>query len=290
MGRQTSADHDPWRICSDAQLGRQSLMALDWDRLDTTEDRHPPIITIYGGEGLGKTTLASEFPAPYYVQTGKNERPPTGIEMPTRGLCEEYADIVNQIDWMLEDDHDRLTFVLDTLDSAEPLVVAEACARNGWSDISEGAFGAGGKAVASVWRELINKLIDLKHAGFAVVLLGHAKVKTDPGVTTDSYPRYRLNLSDDAGNAVSHASDIVGYIHQRVSIVKEKAGFHKDNVRKRGEGGGDRQIAIEERPGFVAKNRYRLSGTLPFKEGHGYEEIAKHIILPTGRQVAEPAE
>ena len=262
-------------------------MALSWDKLKTTEDTHPPIVTVYGGEGLGKTTLASEFPGPYYVQTGKNERPPTGIEMPTRGLCETYSDIVDQIDWMLEAEHDRLTFVLDTLDGAEPLVVAEACARNGWVDISEGQFGAGKVAVNNVWRELIDKLVDLKLAGYAVVLLGHAKVKTDPGVTTDSYPRYRLNLSDDAGNAVSHASDIVGYIHQRVTIKTEKAGFHKDNVRKRGEGGGDRQIAVEERPGFVAKNRYGLTGTIPFKEGHGYEEIAKHIVQPYGQVAVE---
>lgn len=262
-------------------------MAISWDRLDKTSDKHPPLFTLYGGEGLGKTTLASEFPAPYYVQTGKNERPPSGIEMPTRGLCEDYADIVDQIDWMLEAEHDRLTFVLDTLDSAEPLVVSEACRRNGWQDISEGAFGAGGKAVSGVWRELINKLIDLKHSGYAVVLLGHAKVKTDPGVTSDSYPRYRLNLSDDAGNAVCHASDLVGFIHQRVTIQTEKAGFHKDNVRKRGEGSGERQIAIEERPGFVAKNRYGLSGKIPFKEGHGYEEIAKFIVEPVGRAVTE---
>lgn len=265
-------------------------MAINWDELNTTEDRHPPVVTVYGGEGLGKTKLASEFPAPLYVQTGKNERPPKGVHMKTFGLSESYQEIVDQIDWMLEADHEQLTFVLDTLDSAEPLIVAEACKRNGWSDISEGQFGAGKVAVNNVWREFISKLVDLKLAGYAVVLLGHAKVKTDPGVTTDSYPRFRLNLSDDAGNAVSHASDIVGYIHQRVSIKTEKAGFHKDNVRHRGEGGGDRQIAIEERPGFVAKNRYGLTGTIPFKEGKGYEMLAPHIVAPYGRQRDESSE
>lgn len=266
-------------------------MALSWDKISVTKDAYPPIVTIYGGEGLGKTKLASEFPAPFYVQTGKNERPPAGVEMQTFGMSETYEDVVDQINWMLEAPHDRLTFVVDTIDSLEPKVQAEACARNGWSDLSEGTFGDGNKAATKVWREFIDKLVDLKLAGFAVVLIAHAKVKTDPGVTSDSYPRYRLNLQrDDDASAICHASDIVGFIHQRVTIAKEKAGFHKDNVRTRGESGGDRVIAIEERPGFVAKNRYGLTGTLPFKVDQGYAVLAKHIVEPFGRGIVEDEE
>ncbi len=107
------------------------------------------------------------------------------------------------------------------------------------------------------------------------MLLAHSKVKTEPGVTTDSYPRYRLNLRDDAANAIAHASDIVGFLHQRVSIKKEDVGFNKKLTR--GEGGGDRMIAVEERPGFVAKARYECPATLPFKKGAGYAEIAKYV-------------
>lgn len=260
-------------------------MAISFDRLRKTIDPNPAIITIYGGEGLGKTTFASEAPNPLYVQTGKNERPPTGSEMETFGLCETFGDVIDQADWMLDPDanEDRLTFVVDTLDSLDILVEAEACARRGWRNLSDGNFAEPKNAMTEVWNEFISKMIDLKASGFVVIMIAHGKVKTDPGVTSDSYPRWRLNLKmDDNANAIAHASDIVGYIHQRVSIVKEKAGFHKDNVKVRGESGGDRVIAVEERPGFVAKNRYGLTGTVPFKKDKGYAALAQHFPAPRG--------
>lgn len=259
-------------------------MAISWDRLTTTSDDHPPIFLIYGGEGLGKTTLASEFPNPFYVQTGKNERPPAGVTMHTFGLSETYQDVIDQIDWMLEADHDRLTFALDALDSFEGLVHAEACARHNWADIEEPGYGRGYIAASDVWKEFINKIVDLKHAGFAVVLIAHRKIKSEPGVTSDTYPRYRPNIRrDEDASALTAAADIVGYIHQRVSIAKEDLGFKK--TAKRGEGGNEILIAVKEKPGFVAKNRYNLDQPLSFKQGKGYEAISPHIVEPKGRQV-----
>jgi len=261
-------------------------MAIDFSQLRRAEDPYPPIFIIYGGEGLGKTSFAGEWPNPFYVRTGANERPPVGVDMMSFGLTETYSEFLDQIDWMLEADHDRLTFILDTVDSLEALVIDEACARHGWQTISDGKFAEPKNATAEIWREVIKKLTELKTAGYAVVLIAHVTTKTDPGVTTDSYPRYRLNLrmQDDA-NSLAHAADIVGFIHQRVSIQKEAGGFHKDNVKKRGEGSGERLIGIEERPGFIAKNRHKLTGALPYKAGQGYAVFQPHIIEPYGRTV-----
>lgn len=256
-------------------------MAINWGRLNTTEDTRPPICVVYGGEGLGKTTWASEFPEPLYVQTGKNERPPRGVAMKTFGLSETFADVIDQADWMLESEHEQKTFVLDALDSFEDLVHAEACRRNGWAEIEEPGFGRGYVAASSVWREFINKIVDLKSAGFAVVLIAHRKTKNEPGVTSDTFPRYRPNLRrDEDASAIVAAADLVGYIHQRVSIKKEDLGFQKKATR--GEGSGEILVAVEERPGYIAKNRYNLKGTLPFKLGEGYAALRPHIIEPTG--------
>lgn len=251
-------------------------MALSWEELQDTSDTDPPFCVFYGGGGLGKTTLGCEFPAPLYVRTAESERPPAGVKPKTRGVCETYADVTDQIDWMLEAEHDRKTFLLDALDSMETLITTEACARGGWSDLDEPGFGKGQAKAFSIWLEFIGLLMRLKKAGYYVVLIGHVKAKTVPGVTTDSYPRYMLNLRDDAGAAIVDASDLTGFIHQRVSITKEKAGFHKDNVRTRGEGSGEVQIAVQERPGFIAKNRQDITKpVLPFKRGEGFRELAK---------------
>ncbi|RJG46536.1 ATP-binding protein [Mesorhizobium sp. DCY119] len=260
-------------------------MAISFDQLRRVEDPFPPIVIIYGGEGMGKTSFAGDWPNPFYVQTGANERPPVGVDMLSFGLTETYQEFVDQCDWMLEAEHDRLTFVVDTLDSLEQIVIDEACARRGWKDISDGKFREPKDATAEVWREILRKFTELKASGFAVILIAHIVAKTDPGVITDSIPRYRLNLrmQDDA-NSLTHAADIVGFIHQRVSIQKEAGGFHKDNVKKRGEGSGERLIAVEERPGFIAKNRHKLTGALTYKAGQGYAIFEPHIVAPFGRE------
>lgn len=250
-------------------------MALNWEELKDTSDTDPPITAVYGGGGLGKTTLASEWPAPFYVRTGEGERAPKGVTMKSFGVSDTYADVIDQADWMLEAEHDQKTFVVDALDGLEGLIRTEACARNGWVNIEEPGFGKGYAAEQSIWGEFIKKILQIKKAGFYVVLISHVKVKTEPGVVTDSYPRYRFNLRDDAGNAIFDNSDIVAFLSQRVSIKKEDAGFKKTN--NRGEGGGEVVISVQERPGFVAKNRYDMKASFPFKKGTGFAEIAKYL-------------
>jgi len=244
-------------------------MALTWDELKDTSDTDPPITVLYGAAKIGKTTLASEWPAPFYVRTGDGERQSAGTPMKSFGVSESYADVLDQIEWMLEAEHDRRTWVLDALDGMEVLIRAEACARNGWANIEDPGFGKGYAAEQGIWLEFIKRLHALKKAGFYVVLISHVKIKTVPGVTTDSYPRYTLNLRDDAASAICDASDLIGFLHQRVSIKKEDVGFKKTN--NRGEGGGEVMVAVQERPGFVSGNRYQIpKPALPFKEGDGF--------------------
>jgi hypothetical protein len=251
-------------------------MAISWDELKDTSDTDPPFCTFYGGAKTGKTTLASEYPAPLYVRTGEGERAPSGVNMKSLGVSESYNDVLDQMAYMSEAEHDRKTFVLDALDGLELLIRAEACSRNGWANIEEPGYGKGYAAEQAIWHEFIKECLKLKKAGFYVVLLGHVKVKTEPGVTTDSYPRYRLNLRDDAGSAIADASDLIGFVHQRVSIKKEDAGFKKTN--NRGEGAGEINIAVQERPGYIAGNRYGIDkNTIPFKKGQGFVALSQYF-------------
>lgn len=259
-------------------------MALDWSGLNRIDDPFPPIILIYGGEGLGKTSFAGDWPNPFYVQIGDNETPPKGVELRGFGVTDTFEEFMYQCDWMIEAEHDRLTFVVDTADSLERIVIEEACRRQGWKSLNDGQFAEPKNATAQVWGEVRKKLKLIKASGFAIVLIAHVAAKTDPGVTSESYPRYRPNLrqKEDA-DALAHMADIIGFIYQSVSIQKEAAGFHKDNVNKRGVGGGERMIAVEERPGFIAKNRHGLTAPLKYTKGQGYEIFKPHIIEPFGR-------
>lgn len=251
-------------------------MAIDWDLLTDTADTQPPICLFYGGPKLGKTTLASEFPNPLYVRTADGERQSAGVPMKSFGVSESYRDVRDQAEWMLEAEHDRRTLVIDALDGLETYIRAEACMRNGWPDIEAPGYGKGFSAEQAIWLEFIALLLKLKKAGFFVVLISHVKVKTEPGILSDSFPRYRLNLRDDAATAITSASDLIGFIHQRISVKTEELGFKKE--ANRGESSGEVLIAVQERPGYVAGNRYQIpKQALPFKQGQGFTELAKYF-------------
>lgn len=262
-------------------------MAISWDKLKRTSDPYPPFIIIYGGEGDGKTSFAGDWPNPLYVQTGKRERPAKGYgdKLLSWGLTETYEEFNDQIRFMLEAEHDRLTFVVDTLDCLETIVIDEACRRRGWDSIADGKFREPKDATAEVWREVIDRLIDVKNAGYAVILIAHVKTKTEPGVTTESYPRYRLNMRmDEDANSVAHAADIIAFVHPKVSIQKEAMGFHKDNVSKRAVGGKEMEIEVTNGAGYIAKNKYDLTGPIAYRKGQGYAIFEKHVVAPFGNQ------
>lgn len=251
-------------------------MAISWEQLTDTSDTDPPISLFYGGAKLGKTTLSSEWPAPYYCRTGEGERQSAGTPMKSFGVSESLEDVMDQANFMLEAEHDRRTFVVDALDGLEVFINAEACLRNGWADITQPGYGDGYTAAHNIWLEFIKKMLALKKAGFYVVLISHVKAKNVPGVTTDSYPRYMPNVRETAAEAICAASDLIGFMHQRVSIAKEELGFKK--TAKRGQGSGEINIAVQERPGFIAGSRYDFPKPIvEYKQGQGFATLNQYF-------------
>lgn len=247
-------------------------MALTWELEDTVETE-PAFCVFYAGAKTGKTTLASEFPAPLYVRTGKGERAPAGVKMKTLGgYAETYQDIADQADWMLETEHDRKTFVLDSADGLDKLIRAKVCADNDWTSIEDPGYGKGFTKVFELWQEFVAKLLQLKEAGFYVVLISHVKAASVPGISTEGYKQWSPNLRDDAVGALIDNADLIAFLHPRVSIKKDDLGFKKTNTR--GEGGGEIVMEVQGRAGYIAGNRYDIEkATLPFKRGEGFKVL-----------------
>ena len=54
---------------------------------------------------------------------------------------ETLDDVLDVMGWMLTEEHDRKTFILDSVDGLEPLVWAHTCRLNGWANIEDAGFG-----------------------------------------------------------------------------------------------------------------------------------------------------
>lgn len=249
-------------------------MAIKLGSLNSTKNSKPPIGVIYGVHGVGKTRLASEFPDPYYLPT-LGEEPPEGVDLPSPGTAETFDEVLDVIGWLLTEEHDRKTLIIDSLDGLEPLVWAHTCAQNGWANIEDAGFGKGYVAADAVWREFITGIQALRDAGIAAVLIAHTEITRFDSPTSDPFSRYGIKLHKRASALIQEAAQFVGFINYRHSLKEKEVGFNKKVAHA--EGSGERQIHLEERPGFLAKSRYETPASLTYKLGQGYAALAKYF-------------
>jgi GTPase SAR1 family protein len=214
-----------------------------------------PIIVIHGQPGVGKTTLAQNFPKPVFVQT--EDGCPSGLEIETFGLCETFTSVVQAIKHLGKENHEYHTAVFDSLDKLEPLIVAALCADRGYASVESPGFGKGWVEADKWWLDFLRGCEWLRRSrDMTIVLIAHSEISTvnDPRVT--SYTSYQLRLHKRARALVEDSADLIGFLATDVIIKSEQGGFGK--TRTRADGGSTRWLHTEGRPAFIAKNRYGL--------------------------------
>lgn len=260
-------------------------MAIDPSRLRSSKSTNPPITLLYGVDGVGKSSLAAEWPDAYYLPTA-GEAPPSDVELACPGTMESLEDFFEVVGYLLNAEHEFKTLIVDSLDGVEPLANAVTCARIGADSInsnekgSPAAFGQGQVQSEVEWNMFMEACRDLKQAGIAVVLIAHPEIKRFDSPVTDPYDRYGVRLNKRAAALVREQSDIVAFMNYRVSIKSKEVAPKKEISHA--EGGKERQIHLTEGAGFVAKNRYSMPDSITYKKGSGYEAMSKYFPAPTG--------
>lgn len=232
-------------------------MAISLSSLRQRSESKPPRLLIYGTAGIGKTSLGMAAPAPVFIQTEESE-----VNCPTFGLLKTYGEVMEAIGSLYGEPHDFRTLVLDSVDWLEPLVWAETAKINGWANIEAAGYGKGYIAALDQWRTLLDGMNALRdERGMTIMLIAHCEIKRFDSPETEPYDRYQIKLHSRASALVQEHVDAVLFANYRVSTVKADLGFNKKAVR--GVGGGDRMLYTNERPAFLAKNRYGLPDSLP---------------------------
>jgi len=247
-------------------------MALSLSSLKSSKRVDPPVCLIYGPDGVGKTSLAAEFPDPLYLPT-EGERTPSDIELPTPGTIESFDDLLNVFSELLTEDHDRKSVIVDSIDGLEPLVWRATAARLGINSIEDAGFGRGYVEADTEWNEFLSAVGALSRAGLYVVMLAHPEIVTFNSPITDPYSRYTIKAHKRASALVREKSDVVAFMNHRITLKEKDVGFNKKVSHA--EGGKERQIHLNEAAGFVAKNRFSMPDTIPYRKGQGFSEVAK---------------
>lgn len=248
-------------------------MAISLSSLKSTKRFDPPVMLLYGVDGIGKTSLAAEFPDPIYLAT-EGERPPSDVELPTPGTIDSFDALLNVFGELFTTEHSFKTVIVDSLDGLEPLIWRATCARLGLNSIEEAGFGKGYVEADTEWNEYLSAITALSQNGIGVVQLAHPDIIRFDSPTTDPYNRYTIKLHKRANALVREKSDIVAFMNYRISI-KEKEVARQTKIAH-AEGGKERQIHLNEGAGFNAKNRFSMPDTLSYRKGQGFTELSKY--------------
>ena len=224
-------------------------------------------VIIYGPEGIGKSTFASQFPDPVFIDTEGSTK---DLDVARTETPASWQMLTDQVRYFTSHPGEFKTLVVDTADWAEQLCSASVCARYQKSGIEDFAYGKGYIFLQEEFGRLLNLLTDLvEKRGIHVVLTAHAKMrKFEQPDEMGAYDRWEMKLSKQVGPMVKEWSDMVLFANFKTWSVAVD-----DKGKKRKAQGGARVMYTSHHPCWDAKNRYGLPEELPFS----YDSI-RHAV------------
>lgn len=192
-----------------------------------------PRVVVLGDSGVGKTTYASKFPNPVFLDVEFGLGTITAPSIPIRTT----DDFNRAVSALINEKHDFQTVIVDSADWLEELMVRGICRENKVKSLADLEWGRGYALLSQKWKAVVSMMDDLRARDVVVVLISHAMPETIKRPDLAEYQRMGLALQrvGDRNRLVEWA-DIIVYVAKS-----------KNNPRT---------FAIEPAAGYIAKTRY----------------------------------
>ena len=244
-------------------------------------------IVIYGPEGIGKSTLASQFPDPVFIDT----------EDSTKDMNVKRLDKPSSWQMLLDEvriirDNPTLckTLVLDTADWAEQMEIDDLLKTNQKNGIEDFGYGKGYTYSAERFGKLLNLLTEVSERGVHIVMTAHAQLrKVELPEEMGAYDHWEMKTSKKVAPLIREWADAVLFLNYKVNVINiDNQGAAKGKNKAQG---GRRVIHTNHTPFWDAKNRYGMPDELPLE----YESIAPlfadqplPVTLPIEKEAEPP--
>lgn len=218
-------------------------------------------VCIYGPEGIGKTTLAAQFPSPLFIDTEGSTRHMDVARLPDPTSA---AMVSQELDWIAtQATAPCQTVVIDTADWLEKLIKTQVMAQLQITSMEQMGYG---KAYVYVWEEFgrILTLCDrIINKGINVVFTAHAALrKFEQPDELGAYDRWELKLQNSAKSNIcamlKEWSDLILFCNYEIHT-------YLTEDKKVKASGGQRVMYTSHHPSWDAKNRHGLEEKLPME-------------------------
>ena len=213
----------------------------------------PQKVVIYGAEGVGKTTLASSFPKPLFIDTEGGT-----AQMNVRRIAKpENWDVFLSILSEVAKTKDVCeTLVIDTADWAEQLAVSHILTKYKKTGIEEFGYGKGYVYLAEEFSKFLEALDEIIASGVHVVVTAHAKMrKFEQPDEMGAYDRWEMKLSKNSAPLLKEWADLLLFCNYQTFVVTSENKAQKAQ-------GGKRVMYTSHHPCWDAKNRHDLPDIL----------------------------
>ena len=219
----------------------------------------PPRILIYGSEGIGKSTFASEAPKPIFLQT---EDGLSQIDCAKFPLAKSLDEVFAYLKGVRDEEHEYQTLVIDSLDWLEQLIFEQVCRDYGCKSIekADGGYGHGYQHAKDYWRKIVEILDGIRKRGMIIILVAHSKEETYRDPEHPDYDRNAPQLNKLAAHLLCGWVDAIFFATRRMRYDSETG-----KASPVGANGGERIIRACGQPACVAKSRYAIDVDIPLK-------------------------
>lgn len=229
-------------------------------------------VVIYGPEGIGKSTFASRFPDPVFIDTEGSTK---DMDVARTPAPSSWQMLLDQVRYFISRPDMLKTLVIDTTDWAEQMCSAAVCGQYRKGGIEEFGYGKGYTYLQEEFGKLLNLLTELvEQKGIHVVLTAHAKMrKFEQPDELGAYDRWEMKLTKQVAPMVKEWADMVLFANYKTMVVNvDGQGAQKGKNKVQG---GRRVMYTTHHSCWDAKNRYGLPEEVDFD----FSAIA-HIFRP----------
>ena len=206
-------------------------------------------VVIYGPEGIGKSTLASKFPRPVFIDCEGSTKE---LDVSRYPAPFTWGEILAYIDDAVTN-HTCDTLIIDTADWAEQFCTKYTCEKLNVKNIEDVGYGKGYQYLTQNFTELLSQCDTLIANGINVVFTAHAMMrKFEQPDEMGAYDRWEMKLSKRTGPLLKEWADMVLFCNYKTNVLTDT------KTQRKVATGGSRIMYTTHHPCWDAKNRYGL--------------------------------